>query len=178
MKKFTFLAVVVTVISLFSTQAFAVFIYDEAIDGEIGELAGASPIWELTEGTNTIFADALLGDADDFIVRAAPGFEIIGGLFTTMIEGQGTAFINSNAIALVGGGNFFGQISGDVMLEVAAFSGLGLFKVENSGNADPFPWQFDFTVAAVNTIPAPGTLLLILAGLLCTRRGYKLTKTH
>jgi PEP-CTERM motif len=132
-------------------------IYIEATDGDLAALAGASPVWTLGAGTNSVLGAVTSGDTDDFIVAPAAGLQITGGTFS--VQGMGDLFYNSNGVPVVGGGLFQGNLSSDGSVLIGPFD-FGLFRVQ--GSSGDFSWRFDFNVAAV---PEPGTLALLGLGL-------------
>ncbi len=165
----TLMAALLTTVA--SPFAHATVVYDEATSGDLGDLAGLSPVISIFEGVNTVRGIAGAGDTDDFIVGFDTSLTLVGGVFTASFgTGRGAGFYNSNGVPVVAGGTFQGQFSGPITVDIASFDFNGLFRVQNLTTDEPIPdliWQFDFTLeAASQTVPEPATALLAALGLL------------
>jgi hypothetical protein len=148
-----------------SQFAQATVIYDESVSGDMGAAAGASPVWELMLGMNSIIGTTTVDDSDDFIVRAESGLEITGGVFEALFSGSGTGFYNSSGIPVVGGGIFQGIIGGDTTVEIDSFA-IGLFSTQRSSADADITYRYDFNVVDPNAVPGPSTLALLCLGII------------
>ena len=157
----------------------ASFIYDESVDGDMGAAAGASPVWELTVGTNSIIGNLTQGDIDDFRVIASNGLEITGGTFEALFNGSGFGFYNSSGIPVVGGSIFQGTIAEDTLVEIDSFSS-GLFRTDRDSADSDITYRYDFHVVDPNAVPSPSNFafLLIAATGLTVRKVLKKSSQH
>lgn len=151
---------------LFVSQfAQAAVIYDESVSGDMGAAAGYSPVWELMVGMNSIIGTLTAGDTDNFIVKAASGLEITGGVFEALFSGSGAGFYNSSGVPVVGGGIFQGEIGGDTTVEIDSFA-IGLFKTERLSADSDITYRYDFNVVDPNAVPGPSTLAILCIGMM------------